>query len=411
MSPDGPSTGYRIENNVIHTSTGYPCMHIGDNRDSTISHNVCRNGADPPLRRQPGRREPEHHGAEQRGRHRQLGLQRMHRRPQRQPGRGQLRGRRRPLRLRHRLAGHRQRRHPHRPQRLRRRTARAPARRTRRRPTRRPRTHRPPTRRPPTRRRPTHRRPTRRPPTNTPTARFTSSPASPVTGQAVTFDAADSTCDGHAVHLHVGRRRLRRPRRRAVAAGQRAHAVVHLPRSQRQERPPDGRGRRRRHRHHAPPDHRDDGVDHAAARPTRRRPTRRPRTRRRPTRPATTPPPDTTIVSGPSGTTTDATPTFAFTSSEGNPAFECQVDSGPWIDCTSPWTPAALSGGDHVVAVRSTDVAGNTDPSPATRSFTVAGPPPALSVLLGTRRSSRSPTRSRPAAPKRSRRPRAHRAA
>ena len=45
MSPDGPSTGYRIENNVIHTSTGYPCMHFGDNRDSTISHNVCRNGA------------------------------------------------------------------------------------------------------------------------------------------------------------------------------------------------------------------------------------------------------------------------------------------------------------------------------------------------------------------------------
>ena len=123
MSPDGPSTGYRIENNVIHTSTGYPCMHIGDNRDSTISHNVCLNGADPPLRGQPGRREPEHHGAEQRGRHRQLGLQRMHGRPQRQPGRGQLPGRRRPLRLRHPLAGHRQRRHPHRPQRLRRWTA------------------------------------------------------------------------------------------------------------------------------------------------------------------------------------------------------------------------------------------------------------------------------------------------
>ena len=60
------------------------------------------------------------------------------------------------------------------------------------------------------------------------------------------------------------------------------------------------------------------------------------------------------------------------------------MDSGPWIDCTSPWSPAALSGGDHVVAVRSTDVAGNTDPSPATRSFTVAGPPPALSLLLGT---------------------------
>ena len=119
--------------------------------------------------------------------------------------------------------------------------------------------------------------------------------------------------------------------------------------------------------------------------PTNPPPTNPPPTNPPPTNPpGDTTPPDTTIVSGPSGTTTDATPTFAFTSSESNPAFECQVDSGPWIDCTSPWTPAALSGGDHVVAVRSTDVAGNTDPSPATRSFTVAGPPPALSVLLGT---------------------------
>jgi hypothetical protein len=45
MSPDGLSTGYRITNNVIHTATGYPCMHVGDSRDGTITHNVCRNGA------------------------------------------------------------------------------------------------------------------------------------------------------------------------------------------------------------------------------------------------------------------------------------------------------------------------------------------------------------------------------
>jgi hypothetical protein len=45
MSPDGVSTGYLIENNVIHTSTGYPCMHLGDTRSGTVRHNVCRNGA------------------------------------------------------------------------------------------------------------------------------------------------------------------------------------------------------------------------------------------------------------------------------------------------------------------------------------------------------------------------------
>src|SRR4051794_8168874 len=44
MSPDGVSTGYRITNNVIHTATGYPCMHLGDTRNGSVTHNVCRNG-------------------------------------------------------------------------------------------------------------------------------------------------------------------------------------------------------------------------------------------------------------------------------------------------------------------------------------------------------------------------------
>ena len=89
--------------------------------------------------------------------------------------------------------------------------------------------------------------------------------------------------------------------------------------------------------------------------------------------------PDTTITSGPTGTTSDSSPTFAFTATEANSVFECRVDSGAWADCTSPWTTAALSDGAHSVAVRATDVAGNTDASPATRSFTVdtATPPPA----------------------------------
>ena len=87
--------------------------------------------------------------------------------------------------------------------------------------------------------------------------------------------------------------------------------------------------------------------------------------------------PDTTITSGPTGTTNDSTPTFAFTSSEPNSVFECRVDAGSWVDCTSPWTTPALSNGPHSVSVRATDVAGNTDTTPATGSFTVAtGPPP-----------------------------------
>jgi Bacterial Ig domain/PKD domain len=87
---------------------------------------------------------------------------------------------------------------------------------------------------------------------------------------------------------------------------------------------------------------------------------------------ADTTPPDTTITAGPSGTTADATPTFAFTSSEPGSTFACRVDSGSWSGCTSPWMTATLAGGGHSVSVRATDAAGNTDASPATRSFTVA---------------------------------------
>ena len=100
--------------------------------------------------------------------------------------------------------------------------------------------------------------------------------------------------------------------------------------------------------------------------------------------PTDTTAPDTTITSGPTGTSNDSTPTFAFTATEANSVFECRVDSGAWADCTSPWTTGTLSDGAHSVAVRATDAAGNTDSSPATRSFTVAAAPPADSTAPDT---------------------------
>jgi hypothetical protein len=87
--------------------------------------------------------------------------------------------------------------------------------------------------------------------------------------------------------------------------------------------------------------------------------------------PADTTAPDTTIGSGPNAATNDNTPTFAFTATEAGSTFQCRVDSGSWASCTSPWTTAALGDGPHSVSVRASDAAGNTDASPATRSFTV----------------------------------------
>ncbi|MGH2960540.1 MAG: hypothetical protein ACRDKE_13110 [Solirubrobacterales bacterium] len=119
---------------------------------------------------------------------------------------------------------------------------------------------------------------------------------------------------------------------------------------------------------------------------------------------ADTQPPETTITSGPSGSTTDSTPTFLFTSSEvqfvpfaftcppGNSCnelfdatnYECRVDGGAWQSCGTapdnpnppsfrpPFTSEVLPAGAHTFEVQAHDYAGNIDPTPALRSFTVS---------------------------------------
>ncbi len=91
-------------------------------------------------------------------------------------------------------------------------------------------------------------------------------------------------------------------------------------------------------------------------------------------------PPDTAIGSGPSGLTNDATPAFAFSSTEVDSSFECRVDAGAFAPCTSPHTTAPLADGAHTFAVRATDPAGNTDPEPAARSFRVDATPPQTTI-------------------------------
>jgi Divergent InlB B-repeat domain len=87
--------------------------------------------------------------------------------------------------------------------------------------------------------------------------------------------------------------------------------------------------------------------------------------------------PQTTIIGGPSGQTSDSTPTFSFTSTEGGATFICQLDTGASFGCASPYTTTpALADGPHTFSVYARDTAGNADPTPATRSFTVAGGSP-----------------------------------
>ena len=92
--------------------------------------------------------------------------------------------------------------------------------------------------------------------------------------------------------------------------------------------------------------------------------------------PPDTTPPDTTITAGPTGSTSDSTPRFDFTSSEGGSTFQCRIDTGAFGPCSSPHTTGELAPGSHTFEVRATDAAGNTDGTPAGRTFTVTGAGP-----------------------------------
>jgi arylsulfatase A-like enzyme len=94
--------------------------------------------------------------------------------------------------------------------------------------------------------------------------------------------------------------------------------------------------------------------------------------------------PDTSITSGPSGVTGISSPSFGFTSTEGSSTFTCSLDGAAFASCSSPKSYAGLSDGTHTFKVKAVDAAGNTDASPATRSFTVDTVPPGPPALTAT---------------------------
>ncbi len=79
---------------------------------------------------------------------------------------------------------------------------------------------------------------------------------------------------------------------------------------------------------------------------------------------------ETLISSGPEGSVNSTSASFGF-SSTGPATFECKLDGGAFEPCLSPKVYADLSDGPHMFEVRARDSAGNPDPTPASRSWTV----------------------------------------
>ena len=112
--------------------------------------------------------------------------------------------------------------------------------------------------------------------------------------------------------------------------------------------------------HHVFSGHRAQRLRHKTTRPRARHHGRRDKTA-----------PDTAIIFGPSGTIPVPASAFAFSASERKSTFECRLDEGDWHACSSPEPVSGMTEGPHTFAVRATDRKGNTDPTPAVRSFAV----------------------------------------
>jgi Ca2+-binding RTX toxin-like protein len=70
----------------------------------------------------------------------------------------------------------------------------------------------------------------------------------------------------------------------------------------------------------------------------------------------------------------DPTATAAFHGSEAGLTYQCRIDGGTWVTCTSPYTTPALASGTHTFEVRAIDGVNNADASPVSKSFTVNVP-------------------------------------
>jgi len=100
------------------------------------------------------------------------------------------------------------------------------------------------------------------------------------------------------------------------------------------------------------------------------------------------PPPETTIVTGPSGATHSRTFDFTYFTQSRRGRYHCRLtkdgDSGDWFGCNGQRTTVGpLDDGAYTFEVAATNPDGSIDPTPASRSFSIATTGPAVSITSG----------------------------
>ncbi len=96
-------------------------------------------------------------------------------------------------------------------------------------------------------------------------------------------------------------------------------------------------------------------------------------------------PPLTTFDEGPldGALSKSAAPRFSFHANEPLQGFECKLDSGAWGPCTSPRDLSGLTDGAHTFSVRASDVRGNLELAPPSRTWTVDTAAPQTVISAG----------------------------
>jgi Ca2+-binding RTX toxin-like protein len=92
--------------------------------------------------------------------------------------------------------------------------------------------------------------------------------------------------------------------------------------------------------------------------------------------------PATTLTARPPAFSKSATAVLEFAADEPS-TFECSIDGGSVLPCSSPWTRPNLADGTHRVTVRAIDLFGNPDPTPEEWTWTVDTVAPIIIELTG----------------------------